>query len=187
MKRVKNAGVIFAIYWWKLLMENELSAIRWVDGPEIELIAIATSSRIVPRLEELILEKFDYATVVSELTFDIKNRKSKSSRAVTIFIHDGNKMIIEEAKRAIHDALCTVRNIIKNQNIVYGEEKAVSTERLKSAKTDSEIEDNQRPDINNSHPTNMNIGLKTYLNRKRIAFASNINYLKFSVLLNNNR
>ena len=74
MKRVKNAGVIFAIYWWKLLMENELSAIRWVDGPEIELIAIATSSRIVPRFEELILEKFDYATVVNELTFDIKNR-----------------------------------------------------------------------------------------------------------------
>lgn len=28
--------------------------------------------------------------------------------------------IIEEAKRAIHDALCTVRNVIKNQKILYG-------------------------------------------------------------------
>lgn len=28
--------------------------------------------------------------------------------------------IIEEAKRAIHDALCTVRNVIQNQKILYG-------------------------------------------------------------------
>jgi hypothetical protein len=33
-----------------LLMQNELPAVRWVSG-EIELIAIATNGRIVPRFE----------------------------------------------------------------------------------------------------------------------------------------
>lgn len=29
-------------------------------------------------------------------------------------------MIVEEAKRSIHDALCVIRNIVKDQRIVYG-------------------------------------------------------------------
>jgi len=29
-------------------------------------------------------------------------------------------MIVEEAKRALHDALCVVRNMIKCPKIVYG-------------------------------------------------------------------
>ncbi|KAG6796955.1 T-complex protein 1 subunit epsilon [Apis florea] len=133
VKRVKNAGATLAICQWgfddeanHLLLQNELPAVRWVGGPEIELIAIATGGRIVPRFEELTPEKLGHAGVVRELTFGTtKDRmlvieECKNSRAVTIFIRGGNKMIIEEAKRAIHDALCTVRNVIKNQKILYG-------------------------------------------------------------------
>lgn len=29
-------------------------------------------------------------------------------------------MIIEEAKRSIHDALCVVRNLVRDSRIVYG-------------------------------------------------------------------
>ncbi|KAJ1422683.1 TCP-1-like chaperonin intermediate domain superfamily [Sesbania bispinosa] len=43
-----------------------------------------------------------------------------NSRAVTIFIRGGNKMIIEETKRSLHDALCVARNLIRNNSIVYG-------------------------------------------------------------------
>ncbi|KAA3453271.1 T-complex protein 1 subunit epsilon [Gossypium australe] len=43
-----------------------------------------------------------------------------NSRAVTIFIRGGNKMMIEETKRSIHDALCVARNLIRNNFIVYG-------------------------------------------------------------------
>lgn len=32
----------------------------------------------------------------------------------------GNKMIIEETKRSVHDALCVARNLIRNNSIVYG-------------------------------------------------------------------
>jgi chaperonin GroEL (HSP60 family) len=34
-----------------LLMHHDLPAIRWVGGVEIELIAMATGARIVPRFE----------------------------------------------------------------------------------------------------------------------------------------
>ena len=42
---------------------------RWVGGPEIELIAIATGGRIVPRFQELTSDKLGSAGVVREMTF----------------------------------------------------------------------------------------------------------------------
>ena len=43
--------------------------LRWVGGPEIELIAIATGGRIVPRFQELTQEKLGKAGLVREMTF----------------------------------------------------------------------------------------------------------------------
>ena len=42
------------------------------------------------------------------------------SRAVTIFVRGGNKMIVEEVKRSLHDAICVVRNFIRDSRVVYG-------------------------------------------------------------------
>uniref|UniRef100_A0A2R9BDT6 Uncharacterized protein n=1 Tax=Pan paniscus TaxID=9597 RepID=A0A2R9BDT6_PANPA len=44
----------------------------------------------------------------------------KNSRAVTIFIRGGNKMIIEEVKRSLHDALCVISNLIRDNRVAYG-------------------------------------------------------------------
>lgn len=131
--QVKAAGATLAICQWgfddeanHLLLQKNLPAVRWVGGPEIELIAIATGGRIVPRFEELTPDKLGYAGVVRELKFGTtKDRmlvieECKNSRAVTIFIRGGNKMIIEEAKRSLHDAICAVRNLITDERVVYG-------------------------------------------------------------------
>lgn len=42
------------------------------------------------------------------------------SNAVTVLIRGGNKMIVDEAKRSLHDAMCVVRNLIKDNRVVYG-------------------------------------------------------------------
>nr|AIU47032.1 heat shock protein [Phenacoccus solenopsis] len=130
---VKDAGANLAICQWgfddeanHLLLQRELPAVRWVGGPEIELIAIATGGRIVPRFEELTPEKLGYAGLVREVSFGTTKDKMlvieecKNSKAVTIFLRGGNRMIVEEAKRSIHDALCVVRNLVKDNRIVYG-------------------------------------------------------------------
>ncbi|CAH3017441.1 unnamed protein product [Porites evermanni] len=133
VKQVKDTGANLAICQWgfddeanHLLLQNELPAVRWVGGPEIELIAIATGGRIVPRFSELTTEKLGKAGLVKELSFGTtKDRmlvieECHNSRAVTIFIRGGNKMIIEEAKRSLHDALCVVRNLVRDNRVVYG-------------------------------------------------------------------
>lgn len=42
------------------------------------------------------------------------------NKAVTILVRGGSQMIVDEAKRCLHDALCVVRNMIKDPRIVYG-------------------------------------------------------------------
>merc|ERR1711936_689690 len=133
VKQVKDAGATLAICQWgfddeanHLLLQRELPAVRWVGGPEIELIAIATGGRIVPRFQELTADKLGSAGTVRELCFGTtKDRmlvieECKNSKAVTIFLRGGTKMIIEEAKRSMHDALCVVRNLVRDNRVVYG-------------------------------------------------------------------
>merc|ERR1712112_698612 len=131
--QVKEAGANLAICQWgfddeanHLLLQRELPAVRWVGGPEIELIAIATGGRIVPRFSELSKEKLGSAGLVREISFGTTKDKMlvieecQNSKAVTIFLRGGTKMIIEEAKRSMHDALCVVRNLVRDNRVVYG-------------------------------------------------------------------
>jgi T-complex protein 1 subunit epsilon len=133
VSQVKDTGANLVICQWgfddeanHLLMQRELPAVRWVGGPEIELIAIATNGRIVPRFSELSADKLGKAGIVREVSFGTtKDRmlvieECSNTRAVTVFIRGGNKMIIDEAKRSLHDAICVVRNMIRDNRIVYG-------------------------------------------------------------------
>ncbi|KAI8917110.1 chaperonin Cpn60/TCP-1 family [Powellomyces hirtus] len=133
VKQVKDCGANLVICQWgfddeanHLLLQNQLPAVRWVGGPEIELIAIATNGRIVPRFEELSEAKLGKAGVVREVSFGTtKDRmlvieECANTRAVTLFVRGGNKMIIDEAKRSLHDAICVVRNLVRDNRIVYG-------------------------------------------------------------------
>merc|ERR1719453_972595 len=58
-----------------LLMHNKLPAVIWVGGVEIELLAIATGARIVPRFEEFTPEKLGKAGVIKEFSFGTSNDK----------------------------------------------------------------------------------------------------------------
>mmetsp|Transcript_28021 Transcript_28021/g.43577 ORF Transcript_28021/g.43577 Transcript_28021/m.43577 type:complete len:541 (-) Transcript_28021:368-1990(-) len=133
VKQVKDSGANLVICQWgfddeanHLLLQNDLPAIRWVGGIEIEHIAIATGGRIVPRFSELTPEKLGKAGLVREVSFGTSKEKMiviegcSNSNAVTVLVRGGNKMIVEEAKRSLHDAMCVVRNLIKDNRIVYG-------------------------------------------------------------------
>lgn len=133
VQRVKDSGANLVICQWgfddeanHLLLQNGLPAVRWVGGVEIEHIAIATGGRIVPRFEELSEEKLGRAGRVREATFGTTRERMlviehpANLKAVTVLVRGGNKMVVEEAKRSLHDAMCVVRNLIKDDRVVYG-------------------------------------------------------------------
>lgn len=133
IKQVKDSGANLVICQWgfddeanHLLLQNELPAVRWVGGVELELIAIATGGRIVPRFSELTSDKLGKAGVVREVGFGTTKERMlviedcAKSDAVTVLVRGGNKMIVDEAKRSLHDAMCVTRNLIRSNRVVYG-------------------------------------------------------------------
>ena len=88
-----------------LLMQNNIPAIRWVGGSEIELIALATGGRIIPRFSEIKEEKLGRARVVKEISSGTENEKMiviedcQVNKAVTIVVRGGSNIIVDEAKR----------------------------------------------------------------------------------------
>uniref|UniRef100_N1QYM8 T-complex protein 1 subunit epsilon n=1 Tax=Aegilops tauschii TaxID=37682 RepID=N1QYM8_AEGTA len=99
VQKCKDVGATLVICQWgfddeanHLLMQRNLPAVRWVGGVELELIAIATGGRIVPRFQELTPDKLGQAGLVREKSFGTtKDRmlcieRCANARAVTIFI-----------------------------------------------------------------------------------------------------
>lgn len=112
VKQVKESGANLVICQWgfddeanHLLMSNELPAVRWVGGTEIELIALATGGRIIPRFSEIKEEKLGRARVVKEVGFGTTNDKMiviedcQVNKAVTIVVRGGSHTVVDEAKR----------------------------------------------------------------------------------------
>jgi len=133
VQKVKDSGATVVICQWgfddeanHLLMHHKLPAVRWVGGVEIELLAIATGARIIPRFEEITPEKLGKAGVIKEFQFGTSNDKvmliqdCPQSKAVTVLIRGGSRTICDEAKRCLFDAICVVRNMIKNNYVVGG-------------------------------------------------------------------
>lgn len=131
--KIKDSGANFVVCQWgfddeanHLLLHNKLPAIRWVGGPEIELLAMATQGRIVARFEDLTAEKLGEAGSIREVEFGTTQERMivvencANPRTVSILVRGSNDMIVEEAKRALHDSLCVVRNLVRDNRVVYG-------------------------------------------------------------------
>jgi T-complex protein 1 subunit epsilon len=133
VKKCKDSGAGVVMCQWgfddeanHLLMHYDMPAVRWVGGVEIELLAMATGARIIPRFEELSPEKLGFAKSVREVGFGTTKDRMlivegcANLKAVTIFVRGGNKMMVDEVKRSLHDALCVARNLVRDNSIVYG-------------------------------------------------------------------
>lgn len=156
IKMIQDSGANLVICQWgfddeanHLLYQNKLPAVRWVGGVELELIAIATGGRIVPRFEEISPDKLGKAGIVEEITFGTTKdqmlviRECANSKAVTVLVRGGNQMVVDEAKRCLHDANCCVRNLIRDPRVVPGggaSEMCASLAVLKAADNENTIE-----------------------------------------------
>lgn len=133
VQKVKESGANVVLCQWgfddeanHLLAQNKLNAVRWVGGCEVELLAIATGARIVPRFSELTPKCIGGAKMVKEISFGTTNDKmiviqeGQTSKAVTILVRGGSKTVVDEAKRSINDALCVARNMVVNNLIIPG-------------------------------------------------------------------
>src|SRR5437870_5184696 len=84
----------------------------------------ATGGKVVSNVNDLRPEDLGFAKLVEErkvaddkMTFV---EGSKNPKAVTILVRGGSERLVDEAERAIHDALCVVRDVVLDPRVVGG-------------------------------------------------------------------
>ena len=106
------------------LAKEGILAARRVKQSDMEKLARATGGRIVTDLDDLKSEDLGTAGLVEERKVGddkmIFVEKCKNPRSVAILIRAGLERMVDEAERAMHDALSVVSDVIENNKIVAG-------------------------------------------------------------------
>ena len=106
------------------LDRHGMYTIHNVKEEDMEKLSRATGAKIVTRIHDIEPADLGYAATVEER--EVGDEKMtfvegcKNPKSVCVFIRGGAKHVIEEAERALHDALCVVRNAVQDHRIVAG-------------------------------------------------------------------
>jgi thermosome len=106
------------------LAKAGILAVRRVKESDMYKLAKATNARVVTNIEELTANDLGYADLVEERKIETDKwvfiEGCKDPRAVTILIRGGSQRVVDEADRAIHDAIMVVKDVVENPYIVVG-------------------------------------------------------------------
>ncbi len=106
------------------LAKSGVLAIRRVKESDMSKLAKATGARMVTNLDDLTGKDLGYAKLVEERKLEddkwVFIEGCKNPKAVTILVRGGTQRIVDEAERALHDALMVTKDVVELPAIVAG-------------------------------------------------------------------
>ncbi|NVM37331.1 MAG: thermosome subunit, partial [Candidatus Lokiarchaeota archaeon] len=129
VKKIENSGANVVICQKGIddmaqhfLSTAGIMAIRRVKKSDIEKLAKATGGTIFTNLDDIVADKLGWAGLVEERKIMndswIFIEECKDPKSVVILIRGGTELVVDEVERAIHDALCVVRDVVEDQKLV---------------------------------------------------------------------
>jgi T-complex protein 1 subunit delta len=108
------------------LAKANIMVIRDIDREEIEFISKTINCTPVAHIDQFTPEKLGKAAKCEEVTLSEGSKVIKilgvpnSGKTVSILVRGSNHLLLDEAERSLHDALCVVRSIVKRRSILPG-------------------------------------------------------------------
>ena len=106
------------------LSKAGIMAVRRVKKSDLEKLSKATGGMIFTSLDDITDDKLGWAGHVEERKIMkdswIFIEKCKDPKSVVILIRGGTELVVDEVERALHDALCVVRDVVEDQKLVGG-------------------------------------------------------------------
>lgn len=106
------------------LAKKGVLAVRRVKQSDMEKLVRATGAHVITNIEDLESEDLGIAKIVEErkvgddkMTFV---EGCKNPKSVTVLVRGGTQRIVDEAERAVHDALSVVKDVVVNPKVVVG-------------------------------------------------------------------
>src|SRR5208282_1028526 len=96
-------------------------AVRRVKESDMTKLAKATGARIVTNLDDLSSKDLGQAKLAEERKVEedkwVFIEGAKNPKAVTILVRGGSQMVVDEAERALHDALMVTKDVVEMPTI----------------------------------------------------------------------
>ncbi len=106
------------------LSRRGILAVRRVKESDMTKLAKATGGRIVTNLDDLTSKDLGHAKLVEERKLEddkwVFIEGCKNPKAVTILVRGGSQRVVDEAERALHDALMVTKDVVEKPQIVAG-------------------------------------------------------------------
>jgi len=106
------------------LAKKGILAVRRIKKSDMEKLAKATGAKILTRIDGIEESDLGHAKNVEERKIADDDfvfvEGCPNPKSVSILIRGGSDLIVDEAERSIHDALCVIRNIIQDGVVVPG-------------------------------------------------------------------
>ena len=107
------------------LAKKNIMVIKDIDRDQIDFISKTIMATPVAHVDHFTAEKLGRAALVSEV--DVGEKKivkitgcPNENRTVSILLRGSNQLVLDEADRSLHDALCVVRALVKKRALVPG-------------------------------------------------------------------
>ncbi len=106
------------------LAKSNILAVRRVKESDMTKLSRATGARIVNNLEDLSSKDLGSSDIVEERKVETDKwvfiEGCKNPKSVTLLIRGGSQRVVDEAERAIHDALMVTKDVMEKPAIVAG-------------------------------------------------------------------
>ena len=108
------------------LAKKNIMVIKDIEREEVDFICKTINAVPVPHIEQFKADKLGTAGLVEEVSAGSDKKIVKvtgcpsQNKTVSILVRGSNQLVIEEAERSLHDALCVVRALVKERSLVPG-------------------------------------------------------------------
>lgn len=110
------------------LQRLKILAIKDVERDEIEFICKSTGCKPIANIDSFTEDKLGQADLVEEISSSgaryvkitgIKTANTQT-QTVSIVARGANTLVLDEADRSLHDALCVIRSLVKKRAMIVG-------------------------------------------------------------------
>jgi T-complex protein 1 subunit delta len=109
------------------LAKLDIMVVTDVERTDVDFIARTLNLQPIAHVDSFSPEKLGQAALAEEITIAGSTSKVvkvtgivKMGRTITILMRGSNRLVLDEADRSIHDALCVVRSLVKKRYMIAG-------------------------------------------------------------------
>ena len=108
------------------LAKKNIMVIKDIDRDQIDFVAKTIMATPVAHIDHFTAEKLGQAALVEEVNAGGERKIVKitgcpnQNKTVSILLRGSNQLVLDEAERSLHDALCVVRALVKKRSLLPG-------------------------------------------------------------------